>query len=328
MTLQPDQRAQLLGAKLRGLVPVAGDAPGAEPSVFAGGAALVVGSEAWVLLDEDPAKRLGWALAWSRRRDVDRLHVLAARDAGILARRAAEFAVDLQVWQIVDRELRRAAPAPPPEVRQPSAVALEAAALLVEHGVEIVVEHGEVHGAIRGLEVVRVVEEDGGARLEVGVGQQDREAFSMLHGELDVDSGVAAVAATVRSHRRAGAPDHPLGRMAAERWLRWHLREHPHLVGARQLEQVEGTLPRTSVDEVTPAFLLGSDASGAPLVVACATGIDLDLVPAAADARAMHAPEARLVLAVPERDAHRVTHDLASALRHPAQVLPLPTQRM
>jgi hypothetical protein len=54
--------------------------------------------------------------------------------------------------------------------------------------------------------------------------------------------------------------------------------------------------------------------------VVASTGIDLDLVPTAADVRAREAPAARLVLAVPPRDASPVTRDLAGALRVPAEV--------
>ena len=53
-------------------------------------------------------------------------------------------------------------------------------------------------------------------------------------------------------------------------------------------------------------------------------GIDLGLVPMAADLRLAHAPGARLVLVVPERDAHPVTRRLAAALVEPAEVVALP----
>jgi hypothetical protein len=47
-------------------------------------------------------------------------------------------------------------------------------------------------------------------------------------------------------------------------------------------------------------------------------------VPAAADARLAHARDARLVLVVPERDAHPVTAALAAELVHPAEVVTVP----
>ena len=61
------------------------------------------------------------------------------------------------------------------------------------------------------------------------------------------------------------------------------------------------------------------------MVVVCSAGIDLDLVPFAADARdALGGPDARLLLAVPERDDHPVTRELAARLAVPAEVVPVP----
>jgi hypothetical protein len=69
----------------------------------------------------------------------------------------------------------------------------------------------------------------------------------------------------------------------------------------------------------------GTSVDGHPVVVVASTGIDLDLVPFAADARLRTAPAARLVLAVPERDAHPVTQALAAALNRPAEVITVAT---
>jgi hypothetical protein len=68
----------------------------------------------------------------------------------------------------------------------------------------------------------------------------------------------------------------------------------------------------------------GEAPDGTPVVVACAVGMPLDLVPAAADARAALAPDARLLLAVPERDDHPGTRRLAAQLLRPAEVVPVP----
>ena len=68
------------------------------------------------------------------------------------------------------------------------------------------VEHGVVTGEIVGLEIARIeLSDDGDARLEVGVGRHDREAFAMIHGDLPTAAALAAVVDEVRSHRRAGA---------------------------------------------------------------------------------------------------------------------------
>ena len=52
----------------------------------------------------------------------------------------------------------------------------------------------------------------------------------------------------------------------------------------------------------------GVDAGGVPVVVACSVGVDLDLVPAAADARLAARPRTPgWCWCVPERDDHPVT---------------------
>jgi hypothetical protein len=57
------------------------------------------------------------------------------------------------------------------------------------------------------------------------------------------------------------------------------------------------------------------------LVVVCSVGVDVNLVPAAADARLQHAPGARLLIVVPEGDDYGLTRELAGALREPAEVV-------
>jgi hypothetical protein len=57
------------------------------------------------------------------------------------------------------------------------------------------------------------------------------------------------------------------------------------------------------------------------VVVVCSTGVDVDLVPVAADARLAFDRSARLVIAVPEGDDHRVTVALAAALEDPAEIV-------
>ena len=68
-----------------------------------------------------------------------------------------------------------------------------------------------------------------------------------------------------------------------------------------------------------------SRAATAPgAVVVCSVGVDLDLVPAAAEARLALAPDARLLLVVPEGDDHPATRALANRLKDPAEVVAVP----
>lgn len=303
---------------------------GLEPAALGGGAALRAGDRGWVLAQDDPGRALGPALAWARSKDVTELHVLAEDEAGVLARRARAFADPPQVWQVTGRAVAAADPVGHLLLDGPSdgvdaAALARATDLLRAAGADVLVEHGEVVGEVLGLEVARVVVDDQGTRLEVGVGRHDREAFALLHGELPPEAAVAKVVSSVREHRRAGATPHPLNRLAAERWLRARLLAEPSLVGAAELHAVAPTRRRASVKDVVPAPATGVDRAGMPVVVVASVGIDLDLVPSAADVRARDAePDARLVLVVPERDAHAATRALAGRLVHPAEVVTVP----
>jgi hypothetical protein len=278
-----------------------------------------------VLLDEDAERRLGRALAWADQRQVTELHVLADRGHEVLARRAGAFGRPPTIWAVEGRMLRPAEPAPSPSMASGPAHAESLVALLEAADVDVVVEHGDLLGEILGLEIARVVvDPDHGPRLEVGVGRHDREAFALLHGSWPAPAALASVVESVRRHRRAGAPAHPLNRLAGERGLRRRLLDRPDWVGASQLSPAEPTVARASLKDVTAAVAVGVDVAGEPLVVVCSTGVDLDLVPSAADARARHAPGVRLVLVVPERDAHPVTVRLAASLAEPATVVTVP----
>jgi hypothetical protein len=354
VALPAERRAALRAAKLAALVTSqsksgssAGPtgAPGDRVAgPFPGGATLVVdgaeaaerpgaeaaerpGAEGWVLADEDPERAMGPAMAWAASRSIGGrdLQLVVDRHAGLLARQAGAFAEPPRVWQIEGDSLVRASVAPhdPPPV--PPDVALELVDALSDRGVEVVVDHGEIIGEVLGLEVARVVvDDDGVARVEVGVGRNDREAFAIMHADQDPLDALASVVRTVSAHRQPGAPAHPLNRLGAPRWLRARLVAEPEVVGASVLTPVPGVLPRGGVKESVPVAAVGTDREGRALVVVASTGIDLSLVPLAADLRLAHAPEARLVLAVPERDAHPMTRRLAAGLIDPAEVVALP----
>ena len=175
-------------------------------------------------------------------------------------------------------------------------------------------------GEVRGLEVARAVADTDGVRLEVGIGRHDREAFGIMHGDVPTERSLARVVKSVADRRRAGAPPHPLNRLGAERLLRAALVDVPNLVGAKELTAVPPPLPRSNLADPSPAAAAGVTFSGEPLLVVCSTGVDLDLVPHAIDARISDGRQPELVLAVPERDAHPVTRALAAALVEPARL--------
>jgi hypothetical protein len=327
-----ERRAQLRALKLQTLVREHFDAPDGTIRPYPAGAALVSDGEGWVLLEDDPASGLGGVLAWASRQGIDRLHVLTDTDAVLLARRAAAFAPAPAVWQIDGRALHQVDPEPraaPPEL--PAAIAA-LRPVIVAAGADPVEEHGVLGGEVLGLEVCRAVvdenplsSEEPGARLDVGIGEHDREAFRLVHGDGPVDEALAQVVTEVAAHRRPGGPPHALNRLARERALRHRLVEDPSLVGLTSLVPAPPPVPRTNLADAVPCVAFGTDGSGAPVVVVCSAGIDMDLLPFAADARdALAGPDARLLLAVPEGDDHPVTRELAARLAAPAEVVPVP----
>ena len=277
-----------------------------------------------VLAGDEPERALGRALAWANQVHATRLDLIVDDRAGALARRATQFRLPVTVWWAQGRDLHAVDPEPLAPVLLPDPRAVDLAPLLRVAGADVVVEDGVVKGEVLGLEVARVVLHGDEARIEVGVGRHDREAFAMVHGDLPAPDALAKVVAAAREHRRAGPVDHPLRRLVQERWLRELVLAEPGIAGAAILERIEVPVPRDSVKDVIPAAAGGTDLAGTPLVVVCSVGIDVDLVPTAADVRLHSDPSARLVLVVPERDDHRVTRALAALLHHPAEVLPIP----
>lgn len=314
--LEPERRSRLLAVKLATLARESLGLEGGEPSTFPGGAAVAVGDRAAVLVEDNPERGLGPALAWARQAGAAEVDLLVGDAAGALCRRAGELSTPTRVWWVRGRELHAVEPEPPAPPPAPDPAALDLAAVIAAAGADVVVEHGVVLGEVLGLEVARVVEGEAGPRVEAGVGRHDREAFAMLHGDVPAPDALAAVVGAVRAARTAADREHPLRRLAQERWLREVVLASPGLVGAARLDRHEGPAPRPSVKDSWPAVAVGDGT-----VAVCSVGIDLDLVPFAADARLHADPDARLVLVVPERDDHPVTRALAGALRRPADVV-------
>ena len=323
MAIGPERLAALNAAKLKSLTRGRVDddaAPGALP----GGAGLVDGTTAWVLLGPDADRSLGAALAWARRHEAETVHVVVDDPdaAGLLARRAGLLAPPPTVWRVDGADLAVAEPAPVPVLR-PVPDAADLVSLLQEAGLDVVPEDGVVLGELLGLEVARITVGDEGPVLEVGVGRFDREMTEMAHAHLAPADRLHRAVEIVAGYRRPGAPPHPLNQLVPERWMRAALAADPGRIGVAALRPVPSAVGRANLKETGVASAVGLDTAGEPVVVTCSTGVDLDLVPAAADDRAARAPGARLVLAVPARDALSLTRDLAARLARPAEVVGL-----
>ena len=315
------RRGRLLAVKLANLVRDH-DGTEVEPAPFALGAAATTGSGGWVLLDERQQRGLGPALAWAVRAGVAHLHVLAEEATGTLARRAAAFRLPIDVWHVAERVLLPAiaeplpSPLPSPEGHD------QFRPLIIEGGAIPAVEHGVLVGEVRGLEVCRVVADSqtGAPRLEVGIGQHDREAFQMLHGDVPTVEALARVVAAVAPHREHGADPHPLNRIGQERALRARLIDDPGLIGASLIEALPSPLPRMNLKDPQPC-VAHAVIGGFSRTVVISTGVDLDLVPFATDARLATGHPTRIV--VPARDEVPVLHDVNWLLDDPMAVVPV-----
>ncbi|MFM8857089.1 MAG: hypothetical protein ACKOI2_07765 [Actinomycetota bacterium] len=327
---------ELNGLKLRALVrdhlasdngdraDVANAVEISEPADIGVGAAVLVGSDAWVLVEDRHERALGVGLAWMQKSRAQTLNVLTGESAGVLARRAANFAIDVEVWEVIDRALSRAVPKNHVPEIEPRASHLEFGSMILDCGADVVIEHGVVSGEVVGLEVCRVVDDEstGEPRLEIGVGVHDREAFALLHGQTPLEDSLKRIVDVVRHHRRVGADPHPLNRLAAERALRSRIISDPSKIGVVSLRAVATASPRVNLKDSSPCAALGETENGDPLVAVFSTGIDLDVVPVSADTRAwLGSSDAHLVIVVPERDASPITQRLAGALHRPATLI-------
>ncbi|MEY2400573.1 MAG: hypothetical protein QOJ08_684 [Ilumatobacteraceae bacterium] len=316
------RRGRLLAVKLATLAREHDGGTDVEAVPFALGAAATDGSVGWVLLDERPQRGLGPALAWAVRSGVTKLHLLAGEATGTLARRSTAFRMPIEVWHVAERVLLPAIAEPLPALLAVPADHEQFRSLIIEGGAMPFIEHGVLVGEVRGLEVCRVVTDaqTGDARLEVGIGQHDREAFQMLHGDAPTVEALAKVVATVLPHRQPGADPHPLNRIGQERALRARLIDEPSLIGASHIEALPSPLPRTNLKDPQPCVAMAL-IGGQSTTVVISTGVDLDLVPFATDARLATGDPTRIV--VPGRDAVPVQADIAALLHEPIPVVPV-----
>ncbi len=281
----------------------------------------------WVLIDDGDVSRFGSALAWWSRRGPATLDVVvdgSPSAPGIVARRAACFAHPATVWAVAGTTIMPVEPAPPvpDSADDPPESIVD---LLDAHGLEVIWEHGVLRGEVLGLEVARTV----GTVLEVGVGRYDRSArIEMRPGEA-LPSALEEAAAAVRELRRPGAPRHPANTLARSRWLRSLLLRTPSAFGFSGLVPVAPPLPWFDLSEAGAAPCVGVSAeTGSDVVVVCSVGVDLDLVPTAADCRLLYADpsEVDLWLVMPEGDDLPVTRNLAGQLTPPARILTVPRE--
>ena len=291
---------------------------------FPGGAALVGadGGGAWVLIDDGEVARLGPGIALCLRAGMSGVQVLVEEAvpgaAGIIARRASAFGEKVAVWRVDGRSLVAAEAALPLDVPMvaPDSSLVE---LFVAHGVEPVLEHGVLRGEVLGLEIARVVD----GRLMVGVGRHDRFARAEMRPGEDPGAALDSALGAVMRWRRPGVARHAANTLARARWLRSILVTRPSVVGLASLKPFPPPLPWFDLPEAGSAPAIGLDFDGRQVVVVCSVGIDLDLVPTAADCRLLYgaSPDDPLWLIMPAGDDVPMTRRLAGMLLSPASVV-------
>lgn len=327
-------RDVLLRAKCRALVrtrwPDALDASATTEHDLPGGAVLLdaTAETAYVLAEDHPGRSLGGAIVWARRHRAASLHLLAASDDGRLARRAAHFTLPVTVWRIEGTTLVEASPSPYLPDPEPDSRAEPFRALFERAGATAVAEGGVLRAEVRGLEVARVEvdETTNEPRLAVGVGKHDREAQREIRGDRQGFDELFEVVRIVAEHRVAEGAGHAAFHLSAERWLRDVVVRNPSVVGANDdLIPRPSPNPRDDLRAPAPAPAAGTaEDTGEPLLVVCSVGTDLDLVPAATDAREADGRAPRLRFVVPEGDDLPSTRDLVELLGVPADLMTVP----
>jgi hypothetical protein len=330
VSLTEERRSALLGVKLAGAVKAR---TGVEPAAggfgpLPGGATLRTPAGAFVLVQDRAERGLGAALAWSLRDgrgagpltvvvDVRRDGTPQPAAAALLARRAAGLAEPPAVWWIdrtavVDAVALPVDPGPypvPPGCEEYARRAEAAGLDVVPHRCGISIE-------VLGLEVGRVeVDVDGGPRFGVGVGRHDREANDELFDGAPTVEALVRTAEVVRADRRPEAMPGPASLLSRERWLRHVVCAAPGTLGLPPVAPLPEAEPAVDLRQPRPAA-----AGGDGVVVVCSAGVDLDLVPAAADAWLAAGRPPLVVLVVPEGSDAPVTGELAGLLAAPAEV--------
>lgn len=283
-----DRRSRLVSIKLRSLVrehlSLTSDPEGTSES-FALGASFLTADAVWVLIDRDASRSLGPVLAWTSQFDCP-VNLLVENNAGLLTRRASLFDVDISVWHVDDHTITRAIAEP--HVISPSATDahLSFVDIIESSGADALVEHGVVVGEVRGLEMCRVVDDvtTGEVRLEVGMGRHDREAFTMIHGELPTAQAMRQVIDAVLPHRTEGADSHPFNQFGVERLSRWKAIKDPASIGFSTLAAADPPVLRTNVKDSVPCVAIGLTGAKRLSTAVFVHGVDLDCVSFAVDA--------------------------------------------
>jgi len=292
--------------------------------VEVGDHAAAIGSGTLWILDAAETTRIpavAAALAWIARQPagaVLRLAVIARHAPGVAARRLASITIPTRVFTITGGNVAAVDAEPHLPFVEPHPHHIELAGMFALAGADTVVEHGVVAAEVAGLEVARITD-DGEPRIRIGVGAHDRETFRLVHGDTATIDQLRSVVRTVAERRVFGAAPHPLNLLARERAMRHRALVDPSSFGMSRLVGAEPPVRRTNVKDDVPCCAIGNDSDGHPVVVTFASGIDLDLVPFAVDARNRLAAGARVVIVTESRNIVPVQLRIAELVGSPVE---------
>jgi len=301
LSIEPERRAELLKAKLIGIVKSAGyDATEIKTEHNNSDAVLLTKDRCWVLAgDENPQSVLGKGVFLLTRNLKLELCVVFEdiETAGVAARQAIGLKAETKVMHFQEGKLAQVSPAPFPEAPITPPLLEEFEAMCRKAGVSIVSENGIWRGEILGLEVVRVDQ----GNIQVGVGRFDREAGEILNdGKSRVEQLVAA-ANQVRLQRTAAAGAHPLATLSRERWLRHKLLSEPEIIGLSEMTPIDSVQESENLKDFFPAAAIGVDEDHKEVLCVCSVGVDIGLIPLVAELASLHKP-ARIVIVLPPQD--------------------------
>jgi hypothetical protein len=287
--------------------------------------AAAIGSGTLWVLDAAGSARVpvvSASLAWIARQPagaVRRLAVIARHAPGVAARRLASITIPSRVFTINKDDVSTVDAEPHLPFVEPDPQHTKLAEMFAMAGADTVVEHGVVAAEVAGLEVARITDESGEPKIRIGVGTHDRETFRLVHGDTATIDQLRSVVHTVAERRGPGAAPHPLNLLARERAIRHRAIVDPSSFGMGRLVAAEPPVPRTNVKDDAPCCAIGNDSDGEPVVVTFASGIDLDLVPFAVDARNRLASGARVVIVTESRNVVSVQLRIAELVDSPVE---------
>ena len=320
MSIEPERRAELLKAKLIGIVRSAGyDATEIKTEGNNSHSALLTKDRCWVFAgDENPQSVLGKGIFLLARNPELELYVVFEdiETAGIAARQAIGLKGETKIMHFHEGELTQVSPAPFPDTPITPVLSEDFEAMCRKAGVSIVCENGIWRGEILGLEVVRVDEGD----IQVGVGRFDREAGELLNkGKSRVEQLIDA-ANQVRTQRTAAAGAHPLATLSRERWLRHKLLSEPEIIGLSEMTPLDPVHQSKNLKDFFPAAAIGIDKDHKQVLCVCSVGIDIGLIPLTAELAALHKP-GRIVIALPPQDMLPLIIEASHLLNTPSTLI-------